>query len=270
MKTNPLKSLYGLAAVATALTGTALSQNGPERDEPLHIQVVEGDRAPAAEAIEILRDAAQNANPGQRSTIDRAIRRAMADVENDTDPASWRIGVVAGPVDPVLRTHLDLPDSAGVLVTKVVDGSPAAKAGIGENDIIVAAGDRKIDSLETLKDVVRQAGTTDRPLTLAVFQKGKLHQVKINRMPPEKSPNARKPGQDERPDTNMRSMMQQQNRRFEEIQGVLMDMRRRLEQQQNQINALEKKLGDQKTQQRGQRRMKGAPTEGDGGAEAAE
>ena len=120
MKTNPLKSLYGLAAVATALTGTALSQNGPEKDQPLKFQGNEDGRPPAAEALEMRRGPQPNPNAERRSMIERSIRAAMADMEDGDSSASWRIGVVVGPVDPVLRAHLDLPDDAGVLVTSVV------------------------------------------------------------------------------------------------------------------------------------------------------
>lgn len=261
MKTNPLKSLYGLAVAATAFSGTVIAQDAPKKDGELKIEIVEGGAAVPRDLIDQFLNDAREANPGQRQMVERAMRRVLdtRTEEAEGEQNSWRIGLVAVPVDPVLRMHLDLPENAGLLVSKVMEGSPAARAGIAENDIIVAAGDRNMDRIETLQEVVRQTAKDDKPLKLSVIQKGKLHQIVVKRMPPPTAPDARKPSQG--PGTDAMPMMQQQNRRFEEMGGVMKEMRRRLEQQQKQIDGLEKKLRELGSQEGDSRRKNDRPAE---------
>ena len=259
-----MKSLYGLAAFATAISGTAIAQESPQKEDRLKIEIVEGGAAVPRDLIDQLLNDANEANSRQKPLIDRTMRRTLGALAERAggEETSWRIGVMAAPVDPVLRVHLDLPEDAGLLVSKVVEGSPAAMAGIHENDIIVAAGDRKIDRLETLQEVVRQTAKDDKPLTLSVMQKGKLHQITVKRMPPPMAPDARMAGQDKRPAGDMMPMMQQQNRRFEEMGGVMRKMNSRLEQQQKQIDMLENKLREIGQQKGEQRRKDDRPAQG--------
>src|SRR4051812_28528861 len=51
------------------------------------------------------------------------------------------IGVMGAPMDESLRKHFDLEDGQGILVGDVMQGSPADKAGIKKNDILLSSGD---------------------------------------------------------------------------------------------------------------------------------
>jgi Do/DeqQ family serine protease len=51
----------------------------------------------------------------------------------------------------------DAPDAAGVLVRSVQDGSPAARAGLRANDLIVAVGRTPVATLKAFRDVAKGA-----------------------------------------------------------------------------------------------------------------
>ena len=46
------------------------------------------------------------------------------------------LGIQPERVDPALRAQLDLPDGVGILVAEVVEGSPAARAGLKAFDVL--------------------------------------------------------------------------------------------------------------------------------------
>jgi membrane-associated protease RseP (regulator of RpoE activity) len=55
----------------------------------------------------------------------------------DPQPTTY-IGVIIEPVPDVLRDYVDLPKGVGLLLPKVSEDGPAAKAGIQDNDILVS------------------------------------------------------------------------------------------------------------------------------------
>jgi serine protease Do len=74
---------------------------------------------------------------------------ALARGEEKTTP---RLGVAVAPprVARRMRRAVGLPEREGVLVRRVEDGSPAEAAGIERGDLIAAAGERQIDSVDAL------------------------------------------------------------------------------------------------------------------------
>ena len=55
-----------------------------------------------------------------------------------------------------LRAAVGLPERDGLLVRAVVDGSAAAAAGLEKGDLLVAAGERPLTSVDDLFDVARR------------------------------------------------------------------------------------------------------------------
>jgi membrane-associated protease RseP (regulator of RpoE activity) len=53
-----------------------------------------------------------------------------------------------------LRAHFGAPENAGVMVSRVEENSPAAKAGIAVGDIIVAVDDEDMDAIWELQQIV--------------------------------------------------------------------------------------------------------------------
>lgn len=90
------------------------------------------------------------------------------------------LGVGLASISDDLRDYLGLADDAGVRVDSVVDGSPAAKAGLKQKDIIVAAkiGSESHDSISAadLRKAIAEA-EPDTKVTLTILRKGNKQQV---------------------------------------------------------------------------------------------
>jgi len=113
------------------------------------------------------------AGEGKRKAKTEAAAQAEA-----TDNAYW-IGLMAAPADPLLKMHLRL--EAGVVVQHVVPDSPAAKAGVKENDIVLKCGDAKTEDPLALSKAVNEAQGHEATLTL--LREGKGLQLKVTPQP---------------------------------------------------------------------------------------
>ncbi len=69
------------------------------------------------------------------------------------------LGIMCISTDPALRAQLNLPDRQGLLVVDVLPESPAAKAGIARNDILLRIGERKLGDPRDLVEAVAAAKT---------------------------------------------------------------------------------------------------------------
>jgi serine protease Do len=94
------------------------------------------------------------------------------------------IGVVVGPLMPEDRERLKLPEEAGVLVTVVVPGGPAEKAGLAVDDVIVSFQGEALPSPDRLRWVASLAGV-GKTVTLRVARAGRMFdlQVKLDALP---------------------------------------------------------------------------------------
>ncbi len=88
------------------------------------------------------------------------------------------IGVSYQDVNPQIASALNLNTTNGIIVTLVEPGTPAAKAGLQENDVILEFDGLKIDQDHSLASMLytHQAGDT---VSLTVLRDGKTIQVKI-------------------------------------------------------------------------------------------
>jgi S1-C subfamily serine protease len=102
-----------------------------------------------------------------------------------------RLGIYYEDLTEQLGRFFGVPDGKGVLVTSVVEDSPAAKAGLAAGDVIVAIGDRKVvdsgDLVEALRD--QPDGQT---LTVQAYRKGKVQDFKLTLEPREERTRGRK------------------------------------------------------------------------------
>ena len=85
-----------------------------------------------------------------------------------------------------LGAHLGVKDGHGVIVTKVFDGSPAAKAGLKAGDVVTALGGKPVKDMRTLQSVVALL-PKGKPVELAVMRDGKPEtlSVTIEEQPPD-------------------------------------------------------------------------------------
>ena len=100
---------------------------------------------------------------------DEAMGRPTADSKQ---PKTWTIGVSCEPVSTVLRSQLLLDDDIGLVVSRVHRGSPAEKANIKLNDILLYAGQKSIGNQKQLSEAVNEAGAEGNELTFAILRGG--------------------------------------------------------------------------------------------------
>ena len=94
---------------------------------------------------------------------------AEAAAKQAESAAGYWLGILGAPADTLLKTHLKL--DAGVVVEQVLPDSPAAKAGIRENDILLRFGDVKLTDVECLVKAVTE--NQDREVKLGLLREGK-------------------------------------------------------------------------------------------------
>ena len=103
--------------------------------------------------------------------------------------SEYWLGVIASPPSPALRAQLKLPKDQGLLVEGLQPGSPAAKAGIEQYDILLKGNDKPLTGLHDLLHTINQV--KDGKLTLDLLRAGKHETVTVT---PTKRP-AHEPGE---------------------------------------------------------------------------
>lgn len=101
-----------------------------------------------------------------------------------TDQSKYMIGVQPMDADPSLLVQLNLPQKSGVIIQEVTADSPAAKAGLKQYDLILAAGNTYLLSTADLTKAVDKS--EGKPITLQIIRSGKKVSVTVT---PIKRPN---------------------------------------------------------------------------------
>lgn len=138
----------GLAA-AFALSGMVQAQ--VTQVEPVEVQVVEG----LPPTITLVAD-------------------HLEELRN-LKPSSHWIGVVVRPCDEVIRTHLKL--EGGLVVDDVTPESPAAKAGIEKNDILLTLNEASVADLKGLMDFLSE--NKEKIIVVKVLHAGEPKTVEV-------------------------------------------------------------------------------------------
>lgn len=114
------------------------------------------------------------------------IKKVVDQVKTTGKISSPYIGVRYMPVTDTVQKSNSLPYNYGALVARgtqitdlaVIPGSPADKAGIQENDIILELNGTKIDDGNSLSDLISQHNVGET-VTLKVWHKGNENDVKV-------------------------------------------------------------------------------------------
>ncbi|MFD2256647.1 S1C family serine protease [Luteolibacter algae] len=121
----------------------------------------------------------QAIEPAPESTQPPAILRekfeAKAVRPNEQVPF---IGLATATLPSMVADHLNLESDAGVIIRTICPNSPAQKAGLFINDIILNIDGAEINSPETLSSIVRGHKTGDR-LSIDLIHKGKPAKVEV-------------------------------------------------------------------------------------------
>ena len=99
---------------------------------------------------------------------DAAVRDRVSALGRGESPQRRRLGIGLAPshVARRLRRAVGLPERDGLLVREVEGDSPAAKAGLAEGDLIVAAAGGEVTTADDLFDALASAGEGPLPVTV--------------------------------------------------------------------------------------------------------
>ncbi len=86
------------------------------------------------------------------------------------------LGVQLSDLTPELRTHFGVPEDAGVMVGKLVDGSPAFRAGLEIGDVVTAVYGEPVASASALARAVRGHEDGDT-VVLEVWRDGQMQKI---------------------------------------------------------------------------------------------
>ena len=100
------------------------------------------------------------------------VRVTLGAVAVAEEKPSYFLGLPTTPVDGTLRAQLSiLPEGTGLIVGEVVEGSPAAKAGIKQNDILIVFAGEPLPNQDALR--ARIQATEGKPTKITVVRAGK-------------------------------------------------------------------------------------------------
>ncbi|MDE2849985.1 MAG: PDZ domain-containing protein [Acidobacteriota bacterium] len=86
------------------------------------------------------------------------------------------LGVQLSDLTPELRTHFGVPEDAGVMVGKLVEGSPAFRAGLEVGDIVTAVDGEPVASSSALAAAIRGHEDGDT-VVLEVWRDGRMQKI---------------------------------------------------------------------------------------------
>ncbi len=88
--------------------------------------------------------------------VEPSLRERVEALSRGEPAARVRLGVAVAPprIARRLRSAVGLPERDGVLVRAVETGSPADRAGLERGDLIVAAGERSVERVDTLYEAL--------------------------------------------------------------------------------------------------------------------
>jgi membrane-associated protease RseP (regulator of RpoE activity) len=93
-----------------------------------------------------------------------------------TSSTFW-IGVQVAALEPALRSHLAVPEDRGLLATEVVADSPAAKAGLRANDILLTMAGTPLRDQSVLIEAVQRIA--EKPAAIEIIREGARQTIEV-------------------------------------------------------------------------------------------
>ncbi len=164
------------ATIALGFVPTAFGQESEDDERSVRVIVLGDGQIDIQEDADEARVLAEKLAVSARKA---QVRREMTDWFRPTLALHWSgayLGVELVNLNEPLRAHFGVPEGSGVLVSNVVDGSPAARAGVQVGDIITRFDGEDVTSSRKLTTMVRKAEAGD-PADLEVWRDGKVETV---------------------------------------------------------------------------------------------
>jgi serine protease Do len=127
----------------------------------------------------------------------------MVDLLDDGQVSRGFLGVMIQDLTPELSQAFGLADTQGVLVSQVMDGSPAEKGGIRNDDVIVSVDGQTVDSASRLRLLIAAKGA-DQSVKVGLVRDGKKKTVTVELGEKEREGSAAGPGSPSEPQVGLR------------------------------------------------------------------
>jgi len=115
-------------------------------------------------------------SPSEGDTEAEANLAEQAAAVTHVEPGKFWIGIICMPLeDELLKTHLGLEH--GLLVTRVIEDSPADRAGLRKNDILIAVDDKPLVNLRVMAATIEKV--QENELSLELIRAGKRQNVDV-------------------------------------------------------------------------------------------
>ncbi len=125
------------------------------------------------------RPSAERSSPSSAKNLATLMRSSSA-------PSPYWIGVEGQSLDAAMRAALELTEKHGILVARVSENSPAAKAGLQAGDVLLQWCDAEkkcqpIEGVEQLAKLVQESGAKqpDKAITLEIRRRGKNKTIEL-------------------------------------------------------------------------------------------
>ncbi len=198
MNSYRIKQFLGFAAILAVLAGSAGVVSAQDDDAKDN----DGKTENATKNKTFKRTIKINRGGGQGADVNFEVR--IEQFQNK-EGSLW-IGILCIPASPELRAHLQLPEGKGVMIHHLVEGAPAAKAGLKQYDVLLKAGDVELSRIGDLVKVIRDAGKHE--LTIELIQAGKPKTISV-------TPTDRKITDSPAPIAHYKQFIEELNRRLE-------------------------------------------------------
>jgi serine protease Do len=105
-------------------------------------------------------------------------RSVMENLLKDGTVHRGYLGVQVQPLDPAVGRRLGVPANSGVVIAKVVPGTPAARAGMQDGDIVTSVAGKPVKDARELQRMV--AGIArGTPVAMSVFREGTSKELQV-------------------------------------------------------------------------------------------
>ena len=193
MKQRNMWAILGLSALGItliALPGSSSQKQDPATPAPPakdcaeeNIVVEPLPRAEFAEQLTILKDRLhtlateiQEGNPKVRVDDEPQVVDDEDDVQIFTS-GSW-LGVGVSEVSSEKMKSLKLAEERGAVLGKIVPDSPASKAGLKENDVVLAINGQRVEGTEQFRRMIREI-PAGRTANLTIWRDGRSQNIKV-------------------------------------------------------------------------------------------